>query len=117
MSGLRTLFYFYYAGHGMSDNNLHLQLNEPKLYPIEKMLRSLAKADCSYVIALFDCCREKISQEATRGMGAEEDDGLAAAAESMSENHENFIMTYGCPPTEGVPAKSTIAESYMRYLK
>ena len=50
-------------------------------------------------------------------MGNEEEDGLAAAAEGMSENHENFIMTYGCPPTEGVPAKSTIAESYMRYLK
>ena len=81
------------------------------------MLRSLAKADGSYVIALFDCCREKIPPEVSRGMGAEEEDGLEAAAGAIPENHENFIMTYGCPPTEGVPAKSTIAKSYMKYLK
>ena len=42
---------------------------------------------------------------------------MAAAADQIGENHENFIMTYGCPPTEGVPAKSTIAKSYMKYLK
>ena len=28
MEGISTLFYFYYAGHGMSDTNLYLQLNE-----------------------------------------------------------------------------------------
>ena len=117
MEGIQTLFYFYYAGHGMSDTNLFLQLNEGKLYPIEKMLRSLAKADGSYVIALFDCCRERIIAGATRGVNVEEDDGMAAASEQIPENHENFIITYGCPPTEGVPAKSTIAKTYMQYLK
>ena len=65
----------------MSDTNLFLQLNEGKLYPIEKMLRSLAKADGSYVIALFDCCRERIIAGATRGVNVEEDDGMAAASE------------------------------------
>ena len=60
MQGEKTLVFSYYAGHGMSDNNLQLQLNEPRLYPMEKMLRSLAKADNSYVMALFDCCRERI---------------------------------------------------------
>ena len=117
MQGIKTLFYFYYAGHGLSDNNLHLQLNELRLYPIEKMLRSLAKADGSYVIALFDCCRERLVAGATRGTGADEDDGLAAATEALPEYQENFIITFGCPPTEGVPAKSTIAKAYMKYIK
>ena len=63
MEGEQTLVFTYYAGHGMSDNNLQLQLNEMRLYPIEKMLRSLAKGDGSYVVALFDCCRERIVQE------------------------------------------------------
>ena len=29
----------------------------------------------------------------------------------------NTIVTYGCPPSQGVPAKSTIALSYFRQLK
>ena len=41
--GERTLLFTYYAGHGMSDQNLQLQLNEKKLYPLEKQLRSMAK--------------------------------------------------------------------------
>ena len=72
MQGERTWVFTYYAGHGLSDNNLYAQLNEERLYPIEKMLRSLAKADGSYVIALFDCCRERIMPGTTRGTGADE---------------------------------------------
>ena len=33
------------------------------------------------------------------------------------DTEENFVITYGCPPTEGVPAKSTIAHAYLKYLK
>ena len=72
MAGQKTVFYFYYAGHGLSDNFLHLQLNDAKTYQIEKQLRSMAKADGIFIIALFDCCREKITIESTRGSG--EDD-------------------------------------------
>ena len=71
----------------------------------------MAKADGSYIVALFDCCRERITDIAQRGAGEEEED------EEGSQNHENFIITFGCPPTEGVPAKSTIAKTYMKYLK
>ena len=82
------------------------------------MLRSLAKADGSYVIALMDCCRERITAQASRGSGAvDDDDGLAAATNAIPEHHENFIITFGCSPTEGVPAKSTIAKAYMKYIK
>ena len=79
------------------------------------MLRSLAKADGSYVVALFDCCRERIVAGATRGAGTGEGGTMDLCANA--ENDENFVITYGCPPTEGVPAKSTIAHAYIKYLK
>ena len=118
-SNERTLAFVYYAGHGMYDNHLLLQLNEIRLYPIEKMLRSIAKADGSYVMALFDCCREKISKKETRGLteGGDEEDMFNPTGMVVPESQENFIITYGCPPSEGVPAKSTIAKAYIRYLK
>ena len=53
-----TLFYFYYAGHGMMDMMTHVVLNGSKSFPIEKILRNIAKCHGSYVIALLDCCRE-----------------------------------------------------------
>ena len=81
---------------------------------MEKMLRSLAKADGSYVMALFDCCREKIVSQETRGLGSEEEEAFIM---DIPESHENFIITYGCPPSEGVPAKSTIAKAYIKWLK
>ena len=84
---------------------------------MEKMLRSIAKMDGSYVMGLFDCCRERIPAEPSRGGGEVDDDGMAAGGNSLPEQQENFIITYGCPPTEGVPAKSTIAKAYIKYLK
>ena len=115
--GERTLLFAYYAGHGMADQHLQVQLNETKRYPMEKMLRSIAKMDGSYVMGLFDCCRERIVAEPSRGGGEADDDGMAAAGNSLPEQQENFIITYGCPPTEGVPAKSTIAKAYIKFLK
>ena len=51
-------------------------LNDGKKYPLEKMLRSLAKLPTSYIVGLLDCCREKIrrEQEQTRGLGDADDD-------------------------------------------
>ena len=89
-------------------------MNEERPYPLEKMLRSLAKADGSYVVALFDCCRERFVAGATRGAGSEANTFDVCA---KAEADENFVITYGCPPTEGVPAKSTIAAAYIKYLK
>ena len=59
-NGINTLLFVYYAGHGMMDNCTYVVLNAKKMYPLEKMLRSLAKADGSYVVSIFDCCREKV---------------------------------------------------------
>ena len=61
-SEIPTLIFFYYAGHGKCDNFTFAVLNEEKDYPLEAQLRALA-SDVhleTFVIGLFDCCREKI---------------------------------------------------------
>ena len=69
-----TLLFVYYAGHGIMDNNTKIVLNGPRMYPLEKILRGMATGDGSYIVALFDCCREKLSSGATRGGGNADDD-------------------------------------------
>ena len=104
----------YYAGHGVMDNTTFMVLNGKRMYPLEKMLRSLAKSDGSYVVSVFDCCREKLPPTATRGLNLGDfDQDLDFVPENCQEN---LIMTFGCRPSAGVPAKSTIAFQYFKYL-
>ena len=57
----KTLTIVYYAGHGMMKNN-QSQIVLPDaafpLYNLEARLRALGELDNSYVIGIFDCCRE-----------------------------------------------------------
>lgn len=64
-------------------------------------------------MALLDCCREKLPQEKMRGGNPYNDDGILA----KPDENENLIITFGCQPSEGVPAKSTIAKAYFRHLR
>ena len=91
----------------MVNNFTALVLNEKRNYPIEKQCRMLASLRGSYVIAVLDCCREKLP-EATRGTG--EDVNIDEGDEPGRDF--NFIVTYGCPPSDGTPAKSTISQAY-----
>ena len=70
-NGQNTLLFVYYAGHGMMDNYTYSVLNGGRRYkyPLEKMLRTAAKMNGSYIIAAFDCCREKLSKDLMRGGG------------------------------------------------
>ena len=43
------------------------------------------------------------------------EDGLYLS--QPDEPQENFIISYGCQPSAGVPVKSTLAMSYFRYLR
>ena len=36
---------------------------------------------------------------------------------SVSKNKDNFIITFGCPPTSTVDARSTIARAYFEFLQ
>ena len=46
----------------MQKNHTYAVLNEEKDYPLTKQLRALASDEDydTYVIGLFDCCREEI---------------------------------------------------------
>ena len=65
----KTLLFVYYAGHGMMDNSTYCVVNGPRMYPLEKNLRAIAKQDGSYVVSVFDCCREKMPAAPMRGGG------------------------------------------------
>ena len=115
--GENTLIFCYYAGHGCQENFTKILLNSNHgafKYPLEKILRDIACTDGSYVISLFDCCRERLPQELMRGLGAvdEDEDFINEPVSS-----ENLIITFGCMPSDGVPAKSTISKAYFRHLR
>ena len=118
---MRTLVFFYYAGHGMMNNYTYAVLNAPAgtkisrtRYPLENSLRVLGNTDGSYVLGIFDCCREKFIVEATRGANTE---GEMGAADHEPEDWRNCILTFGCPPNSGVSARSTIAVEFFRRLR
>ena len=62
-SNKKTLTLVYYGGHGMmKDNMSQIVMPDSKkkipLYNLESRLRSLGELDNSFVIGIFDCCRE-----------------------------------------------------------
>ena len=61
-NGEKTMVFIYYAGHGACDNNTYVICGEGKMFALEKSMRILGRMADSYVIGLFDCCREKIDE-------------------------------------------------------
>ena len=120
----KTLIFIYYAGHGvMTKGMTHAVCNggfdkqgrpttSKAFYPLENSLRSLGTERGGYVIGIFDCCRETLT-EATRGGMGVDGDGLDMTA----EEYHNFILWFGCPPGSQVDAKSTIAIDFFREMK
>ena len=94
------------------------------MFPLEKMLRVIGGMKGTYVVALLDCCREKIDLTKWRGTGSGNNaelspdlESLFAAQDAIQQRHNtNLLITYGCPPSQGVPAKSTIAVAYFKFL-
>ena len=100
-NGMSTLLFVYYAGHGMMDNctySIHNRTDRRWKYPLEKQLRTIAKAEGSYVVAVFDCCREKLRLEQMRGLKNLDQDLLESGVFLClpDDPQENFIITYGC---------------------
>jgi hypothetical protein len=67
---MKTLIYVYFSGHGAFENNeTSIILNGPSImYPLEKMLRCIGGMKGTYVVALLDCCREKLDSTKWRGV-------------------------------------------------
>ena len=81
------------------------------LYNLEARLRSLGQLDNSFVIGIFDCCREAFDKSvfppeaATRGGdGNEERDDVVE-----KEEGRNVFLIFGCASNKSVPATSKIA--------
>ena len=109
-NGEKTLVFFYYAGHGIQRNLTYAVSNEEKVYPLEKMLRVLATTPKSYVLAVLDCCRAEFKAQ-HRGFQAADNSNPDA------DQRTNLIITYGCPPSDTTPAKSTISVAYFDKLR
>ena len=64
--GLQTLTMVYYSGHSMMKDNMNwIVVPDPQkpLYNVEAKLRYLGSLDKSYVIGVFDCCREAYNED------------------------------------------------------
>ena len=90
------MFMTYYGGHGIMKNNTvkcvmnHAANKRTIFYPLEQQLRSLSKEVGGYWIGLFDCCREELKIELTRGLG---DDSIMA---DEGDQDQNLILIFGC---------------------
>ena len=73
-------------------------LNGTRMYPLERQLRIIAKANGSYIISVFDCCREIIEKNFQRGMQLPQmmDDDEDDEFEMDDISQHNFIVTFGC---------------------
>ena len=107
--GQKTLVFFYYAGHGIQKNYTYAVCNEDKLYPLEMMLRTIAQIAGAYVVGVLDCCRSAF-KENHRGYEAE------SAGQDVESKSGKLILTFGCPPSNTTPAKSTISTAYFERL-
>ena len=62
---MKTLVVIYYAGHGVmfkNENNIVVIESDQKnrLHRLEHHSRALSKFKGSYIITIFDCCRENM---------------------------------------------------------
>ena len=109
----KILIFWYYAGHAIQDNTVQMILNEAEgkyIYPIELQLRALSKCGNAYVVGLLDCCRQKVSMQPSLTRGG-------AGSVEPTEEGENIILAFGCPPSKFVPSASTLAMDFFAFLE
>ena len=68
----------------------------------------MGELDNSFVIGIFDCCREAYDvnmfpKVTTRGKDGSEEN------KARVETGKNIFLIFGCPANKGVPATSKIA--------
>ena len=95
----------------MRDNQSQIVIPDPQqkvpLFNLEAKLRALGNLDNSYVIGIFDCCREAYKQEMFPPV--ESRGGNANEEREVVEKGRNVFLIFGCPSNKTVPATSKIA--------
>lgn len=97
----RTLFFFYYGGHGVLNakgevcavTNPHFDQKKGEYKtksqsPLQNKLHTLCSTDNLYVIALFDCCRDPYKNP-TRGNNCDFDE------DNREDDRSSAIFYFG----------------------
>jgi hypothetical protein len=103
----------------MRDNHSQMVMpdreKETPLYDLEGRLRSLGSLPGSFVIGIFDCCRDAFDQTIfppveSRGVGSDK-------TEYLVEQGQNVFLIFGCQPKKGVPAESRIVPQFFEIIE
>ena len=77
------------------------------LYNLENAVRALGAQENSYVISIFDCCREPYNQSKFKPVAMRS--GVGNEEEKVDiEDSNNVFLIFGCPPQKEVPGESLI---------
>ena len=82
-------------------------------YPLEMNVRSLGQEKGGFVVGIFDCCREMLSEAMRGGLG----EPPGADIDLDIDDYNQWIIWYGCPAASGVSANSTIAVDFFKEMK
>ena len=83
-----------------------------QLYPLEAMIRMIGRLPGSFVIGIFDCCREAVTSKTKfRGSSDNEEE------EKEPDGKDNFILIFGCAPNKKVPQYSFISRAFFKKLR
>ena len=86
-----VFLYFYYAGHGCSDNRQMIVLNEKNIdkifWPAEEKIKLMLKksgSNCKTMV-VFDCCREDYQGAKERAMKSQREHEEEIKQEALAE--------------------------------
>lgn len=119
-AGKRTAIIFMYAGHGIMSDMTFALMNtiDPKkmLFPIEKKVRQLAELQSTYVISLFNCCRDKVKIAKSKG-GQTVVEANNLLEKDPYKDTRNAFLVYGRPPLDLLPQSTQIVSDFFELMK
>ena len=88
-------------------------------FPLEKKIRDLSEIASTYVVALFDCCREKITvKEVQEGKMVEVEGRGGGLMEEEPDwsvvKTRDLMIVFGCPPNSYTPAESPLTVGFFK---
>ena len=94
-------------------NNIVVLESEEKkrFFKLEDFTRILSKIKGSYILTIFDCCREYVPYKdpSTRGLNGDDYD---EDPKKYLHSDTNYIIVNGCAPNKTVPGYSFISRGF-----